>query len=169
MNLRTLRHAFSRKTILGLVGFGLGLGLWGKFWIAGSVLLGLGFVGGLLWANRKGLSEELYWLDEKKAHNVLRTLKLTEERALKSISAYCERVRLELFEPGLANETMERAWQLIRDASGQNATKELEALQASLPPIKIKAETEPPPVALEDRLQESVDRRARVERQLDNL
>ena len=168
MNSRTLWHAFTRKSILLLVAGGIGLSATGASLVGGALLLGLGFAGGLAWANRDGLNEQLEWNEAKRQEGVFRELKFGEFQALKKIQAYCERVRLEVFEPELAKEIMNRAWHLVKNATGQNATKELEALIESFPPI-LQEKTGRPDDDLFNRLNESVDRRDRIEQDLDRI
>ena len=168
MNPRTLWHAFTRKTILLLVAGGITLSLTGVSLVGGALLIGFGFAAGMVWANREGLSEQLLWNDAKKTHSISRELKLGEFQALKKIQAYCERVKLEVFEPDLAEEIMERGWTLVKNATGQNATKELEALIESFPPI-LQNQACTPDDDLGNRLTDSVERRDRIEQDLDHI
>lgn len=173
MNSRTLKHAFSRKTILAILASGIALSVTGISFMGGVALLGLGFLGGLAWANRNGLTEALYWRDAQQKHGISRALKLKEEQALKKIQAYSERVALEVFEPALAEEIMDRAWNMVANASGQNATKELEAFIESFPPINANSNpdlaTKNDQDTLARRLSQSVERRGRIEQDLDRI
>jgi hypothetical protein len=165
---RTLRHAFSRTPVLACLAGGLGLGLLGYPIVTASLLSGVGVMGGAWWANRKDLSQQLYWLDETKKHGITRTLKLGEKRALTKINEYSERLCIEVFEPLLADETRDKAWTLVRDASGQDSSAELNEFIEQLAPIKLGAESDTQE-SLEQRVQQSVERRLKVERELDRL
>lgn len=168
MNPRTLRHAFTRKTILLLVAGGITMSATGVSLIGGALLIGFSFAAGLVWANRDGLAEQLQWNDAKRNHGINRELKLGEFQALKTIQAYCNRVTLEVFEPELAKEIMEQGWTLVKNATGQNATKELEALIESFPPV-LANQNGSPVDDLSNRLTESVERRERIEEELDHI
>lgn len=165
MSGRTFRYAltsagFWLPVVIGGVLVGTGITFTG-----GAVIAGIGLLNLLRVTLKRGLHTELLFDDDKKGHGVKRGLKTTERRHLDQIGAYCKQLRETALDPGLAKETWDKAWELVRTASGQDGTKELQRFIHSLPPL----DGSDPDEDVRNKIQKDLEHRRKIEKELDLL
>ncbi len=164
MSARTLKHALSRPgfwftVLIGGVLAATVTPLWG------GVVVGVGVLSMLRVTFKSGLHQKLLFEDDKRGRGIKRKLKATERRALDEIAAYCQELRENAFDSDLAGETWDKAWELVRNATGQDGTKELQQFVLSLPPLE-EADSGP---GLQDKIQKDLEHRRKIDRELDLL
>jgi hypothetical protein len=132
---RTLSYTVTRTRVWLPALFGLGL-IIGKV----SLFWGLGFVAlAALQASRllsnTQLDDLLRLREDKRRHKIGRLLTRTERREILALDHYAQKLRASGGDPGLAQDTLDKAWEIVRDHGARDATQELRAFRHSLPPL----------------------------------
>ena len=161
MTKRTLNHAFTRIGFWGPVVLGVGLLVTGTAPIAGGIIAALGGFNFFRIANKKDLHQKLQLVDDKKRHGITRALQLTEQKEVDAIVRYCGQLRELSLNPELAHETMESTWEILKNASGQDGTKDLQEFRRNLPELKLDSRD------VVKRIEDDLERRKEIERELE--
>ncbi len=155
MRSRSLSYTVTRPKVLIPALFGLGL-LLGKV----SVFWGLGFVAfAILQASRllsnSQLDDLLRLREDKRRHKIGRLLNKDEREEILALDRYAQKLKSSGGDPGLAQDTLDRAWELVRDRGGRDASAQLRAFRHSLPPLAGDEQTRRP--ALNNKIQRELD------------
>lgn len=161
MSARTFRHGVTRLSTWSLFLIGGGLLAAGVSTTAGLIFIGLGALNVLRITFKRGLPEKLALADEKKRRGIDRRIKATERRELDRIGAYCDRLRESTLDPSLAEQTWDRAWEIIRGARAMDGTQELASFREGLPSL------DDGPDAVAQKIQRDMDRRRAIEAELE--
>ena len=135
MTMRSLTYTLGRPKVLvpGVIGAALLLADVSLFW-------GLGFLAfSLLQTSRllssAGLDDTLRLRADKERHHIGRLLTDPERHEIFAIDAYAKKLRQSGVEATLALAAMDKAWEIIRDAGGHDASDRLRMFRHSLPPL----------------------------------
>ncbi len=133
MTNRTLGFALTRPRVLvpGLLGVAL---------LAGHVSLffGLGFTALALWqllrlASDPALDDLLRLRRDKERHQIRRLLFPAEREEILALDRYAARLASAGADGTLGQEVMSRAWEIVREAGGEDASTALRVLRHGLP------------------------------------
>ena len=156
MSSRSLSYTVTRPKVLIPALFGLGL-LLGKV----SIFWGLGFVAfAILQASRllsnSQLDDLLRLREDKRRHKIGRLLNKQEREEVLAIDRYAQKLRSSGGDPGLARDTLDKAWEIVRDRGARDASARLRAFRHSLPPLDGDQETARSP-ELSNKIQRELD------------
>jgi len=136
MSTRSLTYTITRPKVLipALFGLGLLLGQVSAFW-------GLGFVAfAILQASRllsnTQLDDLLRLREDKRRHKIGRLLNELERQEILAVDRYSQKLRSSGGDPGLAQDTLDKAWEIIRDKGARDSSVKLRAFRQSLPSLE---------------------------------
>lgn len=155
MSSRSLTYTITRPKVLIPALFGLGL-LLGKV----SIFWGLGFVAfAILQASRllsnSQLDDLLRLREDKRRHKIGRLLNDLEREEILAIDRYAQKLKASGGDVGLAQDTLDSAWEIVRDRGARDASVKLRAFRHSLPPLEGGEEARTP--ELSNKIQRELD------------
>lgn len=170
--LRRLSHALTRKRLWFFGALAAVMYFTDTSVVAAGVLAGIAGLSLLRILTKRGLTAELLFQDTAKAHGVTRSLKYIEQREIQAVTEYCDKLKAQAYDSSLAQDTLTKAWSIIREAPGQNGGKALRAFRESLPPLADedhKAEALGQKEDITQRIQEDITQRQRINAELEQL